>query len=275
MFGFSFLYDPERVRSLSAFVFGESDRLPLATYFPGWEAAVTEATAICRQLIADCPGLLSIFQKLGKVERWSSFAERTRQDACEHSVTLAILAWLVAVNDPRIDVQRFVIRAFTHELGEGNTGDVEFPFKTSPILKYVYPIIEFRETKRILESFGEIGRRIFQIYSGGNKVEDLAFEMLERADYVLYALCEYFEHGRLAFIEPIARHSRVMKNRQADLSLGWTMIESSVEQLSPEIDRYITGRPDLLEQEPTRQDIIVLMEAALELLKEMEMRERA
>ena len=104
------------------------------------------------------------------IKRWSLMRSVREENIMEHSQEVAVIAHALALINNKIyggnlDVEKVVLYAQYHEVGEVITGDLPTPIKYfNPEIKTAYKDLERQATERILDKLPEILKEEYQKY---------------------------------------------------------------------------------------------------------------
>lgn len=170
---------------------------------------------------------------LPAVVRWGKYIERDggarRQDSLQHSFSITLLArMLIEKLRPHVvlDGELLMTAALVHDLGEGEIGqDTLYIDKDvgGDLREYNAFMSRFMQLSNELlgefvrafllqfalknpENFPPAARKVMEELAREKRMEALAFEALERWDYVLYALEQYLKRGNAQILVQTLRH---------------------------------------------------------------------
>lgn len=162
---------------------------------------------------------------LGRV-RWIMFAHHGNQSVLGHQWHLATIAYSLLSRESRLRGKRFlspsqalqvIVWALIHDVGEALIPDVPHPVKKDPRLRQAIVTTEVAIGQGLLKSLFPLDSALVDAYvklhdgsrkSGSEKYQ--FFTALEELEYYLYALNQYFIHGREDFILVLDRSHNVM-----------------------------------------------------------------
>ena len=140
------------------------------------------------------------------IKRWSLMRSVREENIMEHSQEVAVIAHALALINNKIyggnlDVEKVVLYAQYHEVGEVITGDLPTPIKYfNPEIKTAYKDLERQATERILDKLPEILKEEYQKYVIPD-VTDKEYAFVKYADRLsAYVKCiEELKAGNLEF----------------------------------------------------------------------------
>jgi len=183
-------------------------------------------------------------ESLRGVHRWTKYYEgdggARAQDSLQHSFSITFLA-AVLLDKLRtyvdLDAELLMTAVLVHDCGEaemGNATDTHYIDKTqSGDVAELHAFLErFTRLPDVLFTkwfqafllqfalkpngeFPESARKIMVWLADNRKMEALAFEAVERWDYVLYALEQYVERGNVKILVQTLRHQSPHLDRLA------------------------------------------------------------
>lgn len=212
--------------------------------------------------------------RLDRVTRWEGYSERTYfQSSLQHSYFLALLISFclkIEAMHGRHLSPNLVAYALLHDLGEGVTGDVTYAFKSDPLVRDFFPIVEARQTRVLLEELAVFGPFFRETYSGNKFTEEEKrfFEAMERVDYLLYAITEFFIHRHTDFVKvfyrqigPVGQYAKEFFS----VRLWLAAMENTLRRAIKDCEEYLSSSKAAV-REPTKEDIAI-MEQVLQRLK--------
>ncbi|MBU0898421.1 MAG: HD domain-containing protein [Nanoarchaeota archaeon] len=166
--------------------------------------------------------------RIDRVIRWEGYETRGyKQSSLEHSYLLALLAGKAIEIEKENGIldfnsEKIILHCLVHDFGEGTVGDITYKFKSDPSIKHILPEIEKEETSvqlKKLEPLSDFLYNIFQLDT--DSVEERFFNALERLDYMLYAVSEYFYYDNKDFVKVFVRqHKKLTDYGQEFISIN-------------------------------------------------------
>lgn len=136
--------------------------------------------------IEKCIAFIEEAEKLKSVVRTAWTSSGRRESTAEHSWRLAMLAGIMAANDPGLDMAKVLMLCFIHDMGEIYDGDISAALNPDKEDKYD---MEYRAVKKVFSLLpGSGAKKLMDLwleYNGNSTAEAKLVKALDKAETII------------------------------------------------------------------------------------------